>query len=100
MEPREGREEEERGREGGRRGEAHNAMGHGGWTDSICSQLSVALVMDGELGETPRAREGGRQEKFEEATIIGSVLSLFGHFKKKKKKANQINSVDNIRGRN
>lgn len=34
---------------GGRRGEAHNAMGHGGWTDSICSQLCVALVMDGEL---------------------------------------------------
>lgn len=50
MEPREGHEEEERGREGGRRGETHNAMGHGGWTDSICSQLSVALVMDGELG--------------------------------------------------
>lgn len=58
MEPREGREEEERGRAGGRRGEAHNAMGHGGWTDSICSQLSVALVMD---GETLRAREGGRR---------------------------------------
>lgn len=49
MEPREGREEEERGSERGRRGEAHNAMGHGGWTDSICSRLSVALVMDGEL---------------------------------------------------
>lgn len=58
MEPREGREEEERGSEGGRRGEAHNAMGHGGWTDSICSHLSVALVMDGELG---RHRESGKE---------------------------------------
>ena len=58
MEPREGREEEERGSEGGRRGEAHNAMGHGGWTDSICSRLSVALVMDGEL-ETHR--ESGKE---------------------------------------
>lgn len=58
MEPREGREEEERGSEGGRRGEAHNAMGHGGWTDSICSQLSVALVMDGEL---ERHRESGKE---------------------------------------
>lgn len=58
MEPREGREEEERGSEGGRRGEAHNAMGHGGWTDSICSQLSVALVMDGEL---ERRRESGKE---------------------------------------
>lgn len=65
MEPREGREEEERGSEGGRRGEAHNAMGHGGWTDSICSQLSVALVMDGELGrDTERA---GRRETGETA---------------------------------
>lgn len=60
MEPREGCEEEERGREGGRRGEAHNAMGHGGWTDSICSQLSVALVMDGEL-ERHRASRKERQ---------------------------------------
>ncbi len=61
MEPREGREEEERGSEGGRRGEAHNAMGHGGWTDSICSQLSVALVMDGEL-ERDRERERAGKE--------------------------------------
>lgn len=56
MEPREGREEEERGSERGRRGEAHNATGHGGWTDSICSRLSVALVMDGGL-ERHRARD-------------------------------------------
>lgn len=62
MEPREGREEEERGSEGGRRGEAHNAMGHGGWTDSICSQLSVALVMDGELGKHRESRKEGDGE--------------------------------------
>lgn len=60
MEPQEGHEEEERGREGGRRGETHNAMGHGGWTDSICSQLSVALVMDGELERHREKQEGGR----------------------------------------
>ena len=49
---------------GGRRGEAHNAMGHGGWTDSICSQLSVALVMDGELErhrESMKVGERGRR---------------------------------------
>lgn len=61
MEPREGREEEERGSEGGRRGEAHNAMGHGGWTDSICSQLSVAPVMDGELERHMKVGERGRR---------------------------------------
>lgn len=60
MEPQEGHEEEERGREGGRRGETHNAMGHGGWTDSICSQLSVALVMDGELERHREKQKGGR----------------------------------------
>lgn len=67
MEPREGHE---RGRRGGRRGEAHNAMGHGGWTDSICSQLSVALVMDGEFGrhrvrgrERERGKERGKPAK-------------------------------------
>lgn len=68
MEPREGREEEERGSEGGRRGEAHNAMGHGGWTDSICSQLSVALVMDGEL---ERNRESGKEGDGE--TAVGKA---------------------------
>lgn len=63
MEPREGHE---RGRRGGRRGEAHNAMGHGGWTDSICSQLSVALVMDGEFGRhRVRGREREREGKRE-----------------------------------
>lgn len=56
--PREGREEEERGSERGRRGEAHNAMGHGSWTDSICSRLSVAPVMDEEL---ERHRERGKE---------------------------------------
>ncbi len=61
MEPREGREEEERGSEGGRRGEAHNAMGHGSWTDSICSQLSVAPVMDGELVRHGESGKGGRR---------------------------------------
>lgn len=68
MEPREGREEEERGSEGGRRGEAHKAMGHGGWTDSICSHLSAVLVMDGELQRRERAgKEGGgeAEEKLE-----------------------------------
>lgn len=50
------------GKEGGRRGEAHNAMGQGGWTDSICSQLSEAL---GKAGETRRAK-GRREEKWED----------------------------------
>ena len=95
MEPREGREEEERGSAGGRRGEAHNAMGHGGWTDSICSRLSVALVMDGELGrDTERAgrrerrkkreRERGREERegieLGEGTEKGAGKSNFGVF--------------------
>lgn len=56
--PQEGREEEEQGSERGRRGEAHNAMGHGSWTDSICSRLSVAPVMDEEL---ERHRERGKE---------------------------------------
>jgi len=74
MEPREGREEEERGKEGGRRGEAHNTMGHGSWTDSICSQLSVVLVMDGEVERhREQGKEGdrGRKRWKKEEAIIG-----------------------------
>lgn len=61
-------EEEERGSERGRRGEAHNATGRGGRTDSICSPLSAALVMDEEPVETAgaeglwgEAQGGGRR---------------------------------------
>lgn len=59
--------------EGGRRGEAHKAMGHGGWTDSICSRLSVALVMDGEP-ERREGKEGGRQENRGKKVKLSFIL--------------------------
>lgn len=49
------------GKEGGRRGEAHNAMGQGSWTDSICSQLSAALGKATELERQGEQMEGGRK---------------------------------------
>lgn len=66
-------------------------MGHGGWTDSICSQLCVALVMDGELerpgecgnegdGETAgEDREEDRKQREKEAKTP-NFLSFFRHF--------------------
>lgn len=61
--------------EGGRRGEAHKAMGHGGWTDSICSRLAVALVMDGEPAR-PRRKRWRNTGKEREKT--SNFLSFFG----------------------
>lgn len=54
---------EDRGRNGGgRRGEAHNAPGHGGWTDSICSWLS----RNGWRGRERRGRRGVEGQQVEE----------------------------------
>lgn len=60
-----------KGKKGGRRGEAHNAMGQGGWTDSICSQLSAALGNAGEWERQGEQKEGGRISRKKEREDTG-----------------------------